>query len=96
MGRGQPTGWEVAKRACEINAALAVIYLTGDAGGEGAANGAPHSLLGSGSWSERSTSRCAAEFRQTAEPPHPWHGRMAKLDQLGPGCARRNAWGDQY
>jgi DNA-binding response OmpR family regulator len=42
---GQKTGWAIAKRAREINPALAVIYMTGDSGHEYASNGVPGSIL---------------------------------------------------
>jgi CheY-like chemotaxis protein len=42
---GQKTGWEIAKRAREINPDVAVIYMTGDSGHEYASNGVPGSIL---------------------------------------------------
>jgi len=45
LGRGRLTGWDVAKRARELNPALPVIYMTGDSGHEWAANGVPNSVL---------------------------------------------------
>jgi CheY-like chemotaxis protein len=45
LGRDQPTGWEVARRARELNAAIAVVYMTGDSSEDWAANGVPNSLL---------------------------------------------------
>jgi DNA-binding response OmpR family regulator len=45
LGRGLPTGWDIAKRAREINAELPIVYMTGDSGGEWASHGVPNSVL---------------------------------------------------
>jgi DNA-binding NtrC family response regulator len=45
LAPGQQTGWDIAKRAREINADLPVIYMTGDSGHEWAACGVPNSIL---------------------------------------------------
>jgi DNA-binding NtrC family response regulator len=45
LGRGKLSGWDVAKRARELNPCLPVIYMTGDSGHDWAANGVPNSLL---------------------------------------------------
>ncbi|HYW64260.1 MAG TPA: response regulator [Bradyrhizobium sp.] len=45
LAPGQQTGWEIAKRAREINADLPVVYMTGDSGHEWAARGVPNSVL---------------------------------------------------
>jgi DNA-binding response OmpR family regulator len=42
---GPGTGWEIARRARQINADLAVIYMTGKSGQEYASNGVPNSIL---------------------------------------------------
>lgn len=42
---GKITGWDIAKRAREIRAEIAVIYMSGRAGDEWVANGVPHSVL---------------------------------------------------
>jgi CheY-like chemotaxis protein len=43
--RGRINGWEVAKQAREINPAFPIIYMTGSAAVEWAANGVPNSIL---------------------------------------------------
>ena len=43
--RGRINGWEVAKQAREINPVFPVVYMTGSAVDEWAANGVPNSLL---------------------------------------------------
>lgn len=45
LGRDQPTGWDVARRAREINPAIPVVYMTGDSSADWSTNGVPHSLL---------------------------------------------------
>jgi DNA-binding response OmpR family regulator len=44
LGSGMD-GWEVARQAREMNASMAVVYMTGDSGGEWASKGVPKSLL---------------------------------------------------
>jgi CheY-like chemotaxis protein len=43
--RGRINGWEVAKQAREINPAFPIIYMTGAAAVDWAANGVPNSIL---------------------------------------------------
>ena len=38
-------GWEVARQAREMKATMAVVYMTGDSGGDWAVKGVPKSLL---------------------------------------------------
>jgi DNA-binding response OmpR family regulator len=45
LGRNKLSGWDVAKRARELNPSIAVIYMTGDSGHDWAANGVPNSVL---------------------------------------------------
>ena len=42
---GEIEGWEVARVAREIDAALPIVYMTGAAGHEGPSRGVPHSIL---------------------------------------------------
>lgn len=42
---GPLTGWDVAKRARQVNPNLPVIYMTSDASGEWPAHGVPHSII---------------------------------------------------
>ena len=44
LGPG-PTGWDVAKRARELNELLPVVYMTGGNGYEWASQGVPNSIL---------------------------------------------------
>jgi DNA-binding response OmpR family regulator len=45
LGRGKFTGWDVAKRARELNDQLPVIYMTGGNAHEWASKGVPNSVL---------------------------------------------------
>ena len=45
LGPKRLTGWEVARRARELNPTLPVIYMTGDSTHEWAAQGVPNSVL---------------------------------------------------
>lgn len=45
LGRDQPTGWEIARRARELNPQIAVVYITGDSAPDFGANGTPNSLI---------------------------------------------------
>jgi CheY-like chemotaxis protein len=45
LGRGKPPGWDVARRARELNPGIAVVYLTGDSAHEWTAYGVPHSVM---------------------------------------------------
>ena len=42
---GDVTGWDIARRARELNASIPVVYMTGAAGHEWSANGVPGSVL---------------------------------------------------
>ncbi len=42
---GKLTGWDVARRARELNPDLPVIYMTGDSAGEWRSRGVPNSVL---------------------------------------------------
>lgn len=44
LGEG-PDGWEVARRARELNSSVAVVYVTGDSAADWPANGVPHSKV---------------------------------------------------
>jgi CheY-like chemotaxis protein len=45
LGRNKPTGWDVAKRARELNPSIPVVYMTGDSGADWSANGVPNSVM---------------------------------------------------
>ena len=45
LAPGQQTGWDIAKRAREINADIPVVYMTGDSADQWSACGVPNSIL---------------------------------------------------
>src|SRR4051794_22058790 len=45
LAPGRPTGWDLAKRAREINPDIPVVYMTGDSGDEWPSHGVPNSVL---------------------------------------------------
>ena len=40
-----PDGWDVARHARELRPSMPIVYVTGDSGGDWAANGVPNSLI---------------------------------------------------
>lgn len=45
LGKGPVSGWDIAKRAREHDADIAVVYVTGDSAAEWASKGVPNSVL---------------------------------------------------
>jgi CheY-like chemotaxis protein len=45
LGHDQPSGWDVARRARELNPDIPVVYMTGDSGHDWNARGVPHSVV---------------------------------------------------
>ena len=45
LGPRRLRGWEVARKARELQPAIPVVYVTGDSGDEWSANGVPNSML---------------------------------------------------
>jgi CheY-like chemotaxis protein len=45
LGRDRMDGWEVARRARELDPAFPVVYMTGDSAAEWSARGVPNSIL---------------------------------------------------
>jgi DNA-binding response OmpR family regulator len=45
LGRSRVTGWDVARRARELDGAIAVVYSTGADGADWPSNGVPSSIL---------------------------------------------------
>ena len=45
LGRDKIDGWDVARRAREINAGLPVVYMTGDSADDWTSKGVPNSIL---------------------------------------------------
>jgi DNA-binding response OmpR family regulator len=45
LGRGKMDGWEVAKRAREIDPAFPVVYISGDSSDDWGSKGVPNSIM---------------------------------------------------
>jgi len=45
LAKGEATGWEIAKRAREINPDLPIVYMTGDSADQWTSHGVPNSVL---------------------------------------------------
>ena len=45
MGKANPSGWDVARRARELVADIPIVYMTGDSSEAWTSNGVPHSIL---------------------------------------------------
>jgi CheY-like chemotaxis protein len=45
LGRTNPTGWDVARRARELIPDVPIVYMTGDSAAEWTSSGVPHSIL---------------------------------------------------
>jgi CheY-like chemotaxis protein len=45
LGRRPPSGWEVARRARELQPEIPVVYMTGDSADDWASQGVPNSVL---------------------------------------------------
>lgn len=42
---GEADGWQIARRARELNASLPVVYMSGDSAADHSAQGVPHSIM---------------------------------------------------
>jgi DNA-binding response OmpR family regulator len=69
LGRGEPTGWDVAKRARELNAAIAVIYISADGGTDWSANGVPNSIMLNKPFAPAQLVTAVAQLLNAGEPP---------------------------
>ena len=45
LGSGEPTGWDIARKARELSEGIPVVYVTGDSAGSWSSQGVPHSVL---------------------------------------------------
>jgi CheY-like chemotaxis protein len=71
LGRNKLTGWDVAKRARELNPAIPVIYMTGDSAGEWAANGVPNSILLTKPFAPAQAVTAVSQLLNATPPPAP-------------------------
>jgi CheY-like chemotaxis protein len=69
--RGRLTGWDVAKRARELDPAIPVIYMTGDAADQWASLGVPNSLLLNKPFAPAQIVTAVAQLLNTTPPAAP-------------------------
>ncbi len=67
--RGRLDGWEVARRAREINPELPVIYMTGAAADQWASHGVPNSILLNKPFAPAQVVTAVAQLLNTGTPP---------------------------
>ena len=68
--QGALTGWDVAKRARELNADLPVIYMSGAGGDQWPSHGVPNSLLLQKPFAPAQVVTAVSQLLNQAPPPH--------------------------
>lgn len=68
---GAVDGWEVAKRAREMNPDMPVIYMTGDSAGQWASSGVPHSIILNKPFAPAQIVTAVAQLLNTGTPSNP-------------------------
>ncbi|WP_407123358.1 response regulator [Bradyrhizobium sp. STM 3561] len=68
--RGSLSGWDVAKRARELNPELPVIYMTGAAADEWPSHGVPNSILLHKPFAPAQVVTALAQLLNQTPPPH--------------------------
>jgi CheY-like chemotaxis protein len=63
------TGWDVARRARELNPSAPVVYMTGDSSADWAAQGVPNSILLSKPFAPAQAVTAVAQLLNALEPP---------------------------
>ena len=69
--RGTLTGWDVAKRARELNPEIPVIYMTGAAADEWPSHGVPNSVLLNKPFAPAQIVTAVAQLLNQMPPAHP-------------------------
>ena len=68
--KGTLTGWDVAKRARELNPEIPVVYMTGAAADEWPSRGVPNSVLLSKPFAPAQVVTAVSQQLNAAPPPH--------------------------
>lgn len=68
--KGKLTGWDVAKRARELNPEIPVIYMTGAGADQWPSHGVPNSLLLSKPFAPPQVVTAVAQLLNQTPPPH--------------------------
>jgi len=63
------TGWDVGRRARELNPAVAIVYMTGDAAADWPSHGVPGSILLSKPFAPAQAVTAISQLLNTAAPP---------------------------
>jgi DNA-binding response OmpR family regulator len=69
--RGTLTGWDVAKRARELNPEMPVVYMTGAAADQWSSHGVPNSLLLNKPFAPAQVVTAVSQLLNAASPPTP-------------------------
>lgn len=68
--KGTLTGWDVAKRAREVNPEIPVVYMTGAAANEWPCHGVPNSLLLNKPFAPAQVVTAVSQLLNEMPPPH--------------------------
>jgi CheY-like chemotaxis protein len=68
--KGTLTGWDVAKRAREVNPEIPVVYMTGAAANEWPSHGVPNSVLLSKPFAPAQVVTAVSQLLNEMPPPH--------------------------
>nr|WP_249804575.1 MULTISPECIES: response regulator [unclassified Bradyrhizobium] len=68
--KGTLTGWDVAKRAREVNPEIPVVYMTGAAANEWPSHGVPNSLLLNKPFAPAQVVTAVSQLLNEMPPPH--------------------------
>jgi CheY-like chemotaxis protein len=68
--KGELTGWDVAKRARELNPEIPVVYMTGAAADDWPSHGVPNSVLLNKPFAAAQVVTAVSQLLNQAPPPH--------------------------
>lgn len=68
--KGKLTGWDVAKRARELNPEIPVIYMTGEGADQWPSHGVPNSLLLNKPFAPAQVVTAVSQLLNQTPPPH--------------------------
>lgn len=69
LGSSKLTGWDVARRAREIDADFPIVYMTGDSASDWASQGVPNSILLNKPFASAQLLTAVSQLMNTAGPP---------------------------
>ena len=69
LGRGLPMGWDVARRARELEPSMPVVYMTGDGASDWASLGVPNSILVTKPFAPAQVVAAVSQLLNLAAPP---------------------------